>query len=111
MFSNKVYDVLKFIAQIALPAAGTAYLGLAAYWNLPNPDEVVGSVVVIDTLLGTLLGLSNKQYMDNDGNFAGDLHVVNTEDEGLQTMLAFNPESSPESLADQKTVTMKVVKH
>lgn len=111
MLNNRLYDALKFVAQIALPALGTAYLGLAGYWDLPNPDEVVGTIVVVDTLLGTLLGLSNKQYMNNDGNFAGDLHVVKTEDEGVQTMLAFNPGSSPESLVDQKTVELKVVKH
>lgn len=111
MLSNRAYDAAKFVAQIALPALGTAYLGLAGYWDLPNPDEVVGTIVVVDTLLGTLLGLSNKKYMDDDKNFAGDLHVVNTEDEGVQTMLAFNPGNSPDDLMDQKTVTMKVVKH
>lgn len=111
MLKNRLYDIGKFVAQIALPAFGTAYLGLAGFWDLPNPDEVVGTVVVVDTLLGTLLGLSNKQYMNNGGNFVGDLHVVKTEDEGVQTMLAFNPGNDPEQLADQKIATLKVVKH
>jgi imidazoleglycerol phosphate synthase glutamine amidotransferase subunit HisH len=111
VFSNKVYDKLKFLAQVVLPGLGTLYATVSGLYGWQNTEEVVGTIMAVDFFLGALLGLSNKQFMDEDRNFAGDLHVVNTEDEGVQTMLAFNPESSPESLADQKTVTMKVVKH
>lgn len=111
VFSNKWYDRLKFVAQIGLPALGTFWLTVSGLFAWPNTEEVVGTIMALDFLLGTLLGLSTNQYMKNDGNFAGDLHVVQTEDEGVQTLLAFNPDSSPESLADKTTVTMKVVKN
>jgi hypothetical protein len=110
VFSNKVYDKLKFLAQVVLPAIGTLYATVSGLNHWPNTEEVVGTIMAVDFFLGTLLGLSAKQFMNNDGNFAGDLHVVDDAD-GVQTMLAFNPGTSPESLADQKVVTMKVVQH
>ena len=62
MISNKMYDVLKWIAQILLPALGTLYFGLAKVWNLPYSEQIVGTITVIDTFLGVLLGISSAQY-------------------------------------------------
>lgn len=64
--SNKVYDVLKFIAQIVLPAIGTLYFALAGIWNLPFGEEVVGTITAIDTFLGALLGLSSMNYKEEE---------------------------------------------
>ena len=60
--SNKVYDVLKFIAQIVLPAIGTLYFALARIWNFPFAEEIVGTITAIDAFLGALLGISTIEY-------------------------------------------------
>jgi hypothetical protein len=60
--SNKVYDVLKFIAQILLPALGTLYFALAKIWGFPYAAEVVGTISAVDAFLGALLGISTMQY-------------------------------------------------
>lgn len=60
--SNKVYDVLKWIAMYLLPAVGTLYFALAGIWNLPYGEQVVGTITAVDTFLGVLLGISNAQY-------------------------------------------------
>lgn len=60
--SNKTYDVLKWIAQIALPAIGTLYSALAGIWGLPYGDQIVGTVIAVDTCLGVFLGISTSQY-------------------------------------------------
>ena len=60
--SNKVYDVLKFIAQILLPAIGTLYFALAKIWGLPYATEIVGTISAVDAFLGALLGISTMQY-------------------------------------------------
>lgn len=60
--SNKVYDILKFIAQILLPALGSLYFGLARIWNLPYAEEIVGTIAVIDTFLGTVLHINTINY-------------------------------------------------
>lgn len=65
--SNKTYDVLKWIAQILLPAAGTLYFALAGIWNLPYAEGVVGTITAIDTFLGCLLGISTANYNKSKG--------------------------------------------
>ena len=60
--SNKVYDILKFIAQVGLPALGTLYFALAGIWNWPLGEQVVGTITAIDTFLGVLLGISTSKY-------------------------------------------------
>ena len=60
--SNKVYDILKWIAMYLLPALGTLYFALAGIWGFPYGEEVVGTLTALDTFLGVILGLSTAQY-------------------------------------------------
>lgn len=60
--SNKTYDVLKYIAQIVLPAIATLYFAIAQIWNLPYGEEIVGTITAIDAFLGALLGISTRIY-------------------------------------------------
>lgn len=60
--SNSTYDKLKFIAQVVLPAAGTLYAALAGIWGLPYAEQIVGTIVAVDTFLGVLLKISTYQY-------------------------------------------------
>lgn len=62
VMNNKVYDVLKWIVMIVIPAITTAYVGLAAIWGFPFAEEVAKTSAVVCTLLGALLGISNAQY-------------------------------------------------
>ena len=71
LFSNKVYDVMKFIAQIILPALGTLYFALAGIWGFPFGEEIVGTIVAVDTFLGALLGLSTAKYNEVTDNGKG----------------------------------------
>lgn len=71
--SNKLYDILKWVAQILLPAIGTLYFALASIWNLPYSEAVVGTITAVDTFLGCILGISSATYsklngVDNDDN-------------------------------------------
>lgn len=60
--SNKVYDVLKWIAMIALPALGTLYFALAGIWGFPYGESIVGTITAVDVFLGALLGISTSHY-------------------------------------------------
>lgn len=60
--SNKLYDILKFIAQIVLPAAGTLYFALASIWGFPYGEQIVGTISAVDAFLGAVLGISTIQY-------------------------------------------------
>lgn len=60
--SNKLYDVLKWITMVALPAISTLYFALAGIWGFPYGEQVVGTIAAVTTCLGVLLGISNAQY-------------------------------------------------
>ena len=64
--SNQAYDILKFIAQILLPAAGTLYFALASIWGFPYGEQIVGTITAIDAFLGTCLGISTKEYWNGE---------------------------------------------
>ena len=64
--SNKVYDVLKWIAQYLLPAFGTLYFALSAIWGFPYGEQVVGTITAIDAFLGAILGISSATYYKNE---------------------------------------------
>lgn len=64
--SNKTYDILKFIAQIVLPAIGTLYFALAQIWGFPYAEQIVGTITAVDTFLGAILGISSKTYFKNN---------------------------------------------
>ena len=67
--SNKVYDILKWIALVVLPALATLYLALSGIWGLPYGDQIVGTITAIDTFLGALLGVSSINYANkNNGS-------------------------------------------
>lgn len=65
--SNKVYDILKQIAMVWLPALGTLYFALAGIWGLPYAEQIVGTITAIDTFLGAILGISTIQYKKSKG--------------------------------------------
>jgi len=60
--TNKAYDILKWIAQIMLPAIGTLYFALSKIWGFPFATEVVGTIAAVDTFLGAILGISTANY-------------------------------------------------
>ncbi len=60
--SNKVYDILKWVALIGLGAFGNAYEQLSGVWNLPYGTEIMRTCSILATCLGILLGISNYNY-------------------------------------------------
>ena len=60
--SNKVYDVLKYITMIVLPALGTLYFALAGIWGFPYGEQIVGTITAIDTFMGVILQISTTSY-------------------------------------------------
>lgn len=64
--NDKVYDVLKWVAQYLLPALGTLYFALSTIWGFPYGEQVVGTITAIDAFLGAILGLSSATYYKNE---------------------------------------------
>lgn len=70
--TNKLYDILKWIAMYLLPAAGTLYFALAGIWGLPYGEQIVGTITAVDTFLGVMLGISNAQYKKAEKDVVSD---------------------------------------
>lgn len=60
--NSKIYDCLKWIALVVLPAVATLYGVLSNIWKLPLGDEIVATITAVDTFLGTILGISSIRY-------------------------------------------------
>lgn len=71
--NNKVYDVMKWVALIGLPATGSLYYGLAGIWALPYAEQVVATIIVVNTFLGAVLGVSTYQYNKKISNPADEV--------------------------------------
>ena len=65
--SNKTYDILKYIAQIVLPALGTLYFALSQIWGLPYGEQIVGTITAVDAFLGAVLKISSINYYKKEG--------------------------------------------
>lgn len=65
-FSNKTYDVLKWVAQVFLPALITLYGVIATALGLPYTDVVTTIAIGVDAFLGSILGISSYNYSKED---------------------------------------------
>jgi len=61
--SNKVYDVLKWVAIVALPALSTFIVVIGKIWGFGDISvNIAETITAVATLLGALLGISHIQY-------------------------------------------------
>lgn len=68
MLNDKIYEILKWIALIALPALATLVSVVLPLWNICDESmttAVVGTITAVSTFLGTLLGVSTMKYRKN----------------------------------------------
>lgn len=101
--NSKVYDALKFVALVLLPAAGTLYFAIAQVWGLPDGSQVVGTIVAIDTGLGGLIHISSVTYNSPDGT----MDIVPNAD-GTPKSYSLNLNGDPAALQHNAKVTFKV---
>lgn len=101
-----VYDRLKKIALIALPALGTLYFTIAGIWGLPYAEQVVGTVAAVDLFLGVLVTASKKAYNASNAGFDGSFEVFEDEEGGKQLVLALDED--PQTLLERSEVSFRV---
>lgn len=63
IFNNsKIYDLLKWIALVGLPALTALWLTLANIWGFPYAEAIGATMAAVTTFLGAVLGISSIQY-------------------------------------------------
>lgn len=60
--TNRLFDLLRTLCEIVIPAIGTLYFALAKIWALPYGTEIVGTCAAIATFLGALIGVNRASY-------------------------------------------------
>ena len=71
MFNNKTYDILRFIADLLLPALATLYFALSGIWGFPYGEQIVGTIAAVTAFLDALLAVSKAQYNKERSNGNG----------------------------------------
>lgn len=105
IFSNKLYDVLKYVVEVILPGIGTLYFTLGTIWGFPYGDQVVGTCAAVALFLGLAVGYSRRSYDKSDAKYDGNIEIEETED---AKTFALNLNGDPNDLDQQKSVTFKV---
>ncbi len=103
--NNTVYDVLKYVALIVLPALATLYFALSQIWGLPYGSEIVGTITAFDTFLGFVLKISTTAYDKSDSKFDGTIDVIEDDDKKL---FSLNVDGDPYKLEDRSELRFKV---
>lgn len=98
---NSLYDFLKSLAQIFIPALATLYFAL----GLPAAEQVLGGLAAADTLLGVILGIAHMSF---NKSLARGIMVVTKTEKGLVYSLELD--EGPEVIPDRKQVRLNVVK-
>jgi hypothetical protein len=105
MKSSKFYDGLKQTVQVWLPAIGALYFGLGNLWGFPEVENVVGSVTVLETVLGGVVVAMASRYKKSGAAYGGDLNIYEDED---AMKLELDVSKNPEVLSKQNEVLFKV---
>ena len=62
LLNDKLYDVLKWVAMLFLPALAVLIKTVFAVWQIPFGDEISTTIMALDAFLGAILGISSIQY-------------------------------------------------
>ena len=64
--NDKVYDILKWLVIIVMPACATLYAALSSVWGWPFAEQVTTTITAVDTFLGAVLCISTVNYHKED---------------------------------------------
>ena len=106
--NDQVYDILKRLVQIVLPAFGVFYMSIGAAWDLPGTSQVSDTIIALCTFIGVILGLSSRSYNKSDAKYDGALDITQNDDGSKVYSLNLNNDTS--ILDSKKNVNFKVHK-
>ena len=107
ILTGKVYDFVKTLVLMIIPAISTLYFALAAIWGFPNAEKVSGTLAALAAFLGVIVGLSKRAFDKSDLKFDGDVVIDVNESGALRYTLELN--GDPADIVDKKEVSFKVL--
>lgn len=106
LLSSSVYDSLKKVVQIVLPAVASLYFTLAQIWGLPAAEQVVGTLAIVATFCGVLLGLSSWSYHAVEAKTDGQIVIMT--DESGKKIYSLELDGDPNDIDQKDKVAFKV---
>lgn len=64
--TNKIYDILKFVALVVLPALATLIITIFTIWGLPYGEAIAGTITAVATFLGSILCITSNEYQKRE---------------------------------------------
>ncbi len=108
ILNGRLYDILKFVCMLVLPAFATFYLTIGQLWGLPATEKVVGTIVAFDTFLGAVLQISSAKFNNSDRAVDGFLDANGADPDTGMPQLKMTITSPPADLLKQKHVRLRV---
>jgi hypothetical protein len=106
ILTHNTYEITRKLVQLWLPALASLYFGLSQIWGLPAGEEVVGTIALVTTFLGVVLGVSGTRYDNSVASRDGQM-VVTTDGGGVRNF-SLELDGDPERLAEMDSVKFKV---
>jgi hypothetical protein len=106
LLSNRLYETLKTLVQLWLPALGTLYFTLATIWGLPAAEAVVATLAAIAAFGGVVLRISAKSYAASDSRYDG--AIVISQPEPGKTLYSLELGMDPDEIKDLNELVFKV---
>lgn len=106
MLTDRTYDLFGNIVRLVIPAVGVFYATIAALWNIPNPEPVVGTIAAVGLLLGVILQVSKSQYKKTEADKDGVIDVFPTNEGAELGRMSLN--LSANDIAGKQLLTLKV---
>ena len=109
MLNDRWYGIGKKLVQLWLPAFSALYFGLAAIWELPGAEKVVGTIACITTFFGVSLNLSSKQYDASGAAYDGDVVISENPETGVK-LASLELNDAPVDIEQKDTLSFKIRK-
>jgi Putative phage holin Dp-1 len=107
ILNPKVYEFVKWVVMIVLPAFNALYFSLAELYDWSNGAQVVGTISIVTVFLGAILGISSKNFNSSDAKYDGVMNMVPDED-GDRWVYDFVLNDDVTTLSDKKDIAFKV---
>lgn len=102
---NPLYETLKWAVQLVIPAFGALYFTLSQIWGFPAGEQVLGTIVAVETFLGVILGLSSYQYNRSGARFDGTMKIVPKQHGDVYQL---ELDEDPEEMTKKDNINFKV---
>lgn len=108
IITGKPYEVIKWFVLIVLPAFSAAYFALGNQFGWPNTEQVIGTLAVVTTFLGTILGISSSNYNRSDAKFDGAINMEPSAVEPEKWVYNLDLNDDVATIADKSQLVFKV---